>query len=284
MKFNMKKSIFTIMAAGLLLFAACDKIPEGEYTIFSGINATWSTPSDEVSISHDQRALVEKYTGPKCVNCPLADETLDAAHHQIGDQLVVVSINHPTGQGIPFNGDPDMRTPGGTAWDEYFGINAIPAAYLNRRTSTQYSSAMTNITAAVQSAIAEQPVVAIAATAVQQTEGQLSIKVRMEMLQAYSKPMTLTVALIEDSLVYRQTTPTGVVNAYKHNHMLRDVLTDYWGTEVQADGTQGEVREAQFATYTLKNPDIKLENCHVVAFVSDRASRQVLNVVQCGIE
>ena len=76
---------------------SCDKIEPGNYTVYAGAPVVWEpgTAFDAV-----QRAYVEKYTGPKCSNCPLADVTLDAAHGQFGDRLAIVSINHPTGQGV----------------------------------------------------------------------------------------------------------------------------------------------------------------------------------------
>ncbi len=276
----MKKILLPIIGAALMM-AACDKIPEGEYTVFSGINATWS---DGDGVEAIQRAYVEKYTGPTCTNCPLADETLDAAHETFGERLVVVSINHYEGQGKPFAGEPDMRTDGGTAWCKYFGINSLPSAYLNRNTSKQYTSSMGNIVTDIATAIAQQPVLGIGVSAKETNVGEISIGVDIQMAQAYTKPMTLTLALIEDSLAYKQSTPNGTDAEYVHNHMLRDVLTDFWGVDVQGVGAAGEKRHASFGTYSVKDENIKLENCHIVAFVSDKASKQVLNVAQCGIE
>ena len=276
----MMKKILLPMIGAALMMAACDKIPADEYTLFSGIGASWGDGSGVEAV---QRAYVEKYTGPTCTNCPLADATLDAAHESLGDKLVVVSINHFEGQGKPFSGEPDMRTDGGTAWCKYFGISSLPTAYLNRNTSKQYTSSMGNIVTDIEQSIGRQPVLGLAVTATADDEG-VHVGVDMQMVQAYDNPMTLTLVLIEDSLKYKQSTPTGTDAEYAHNHMLRDVLTDYWGTDVQCTGAAGEKRHATFNTYKLKNSDVKLENSHIVAFVSDRSSRQVLNVAQCTID
>lgn len=277
----MKKN-FLMLALGAMLLVACDQIPEDEYTVFSGISATWSDGSGVAAV---QRAYVEKYTGPQCINCPMADQTIDAIHHTMGDKLVAVSINHFEGQGKPFPGEIDLRTDGGTAWSKYFGINALPAAYVNRNTAKQYTGAMNDIAGALQDAAAATPVVALDVNATLDAEGGIAIGVDIEMVQAYSNPMTLTLALIEDSLRYKQLTPNdGIVDDYAHNHMLRDVLTDIWGIKVEAAGTQGEKRHAAFATYRIKDESIDLQNCHIVAFVSDKANRRVLNAAQCPIE
>ena len=263
----------------LMGMVSCDKIEPENYTIYAGAPLVWEagTAFDVV-----QRAYVEKYTGPKCSNCPLADVTLDAAHHQFGDRLAVVSINHPTGQGVPFPNQPDMRTDDGTTWDKYFGINGIPAAYLNRRTATQYSGPMDNITADISSLLAEGPVVGVEVTA-QESDGKLQITAGVVFAQDYAKPLTLTLAITEDSLAYKQIMPDGTVqDDYVHNHILRDVITDVWGADIECTGRVGEALRTE-VTYTVSNPDIKLENCNIVAFVSDKASRQVLNCGQCKV-
>ena len=279
----MKKTILTLFASALLL-SACDKIEpagDGTYTLFAGITATWT---DGAPVEAVQRVLVEKFTGPRCNNCPDADETLDAAHQQMGEQLVVVSVNHPVGQGMPYPGDPDMRTDDGTAWDNYYGINAIPAAFINRDKSKQYTGAMSNITSDLQAAAAEAPVLALAVSADSTVGGDgIDVSVELQFEQAVASPMTLTLALIEDSLVYRQAHGSEVEAGYVHNHMLRDVLTDVWGAEVDATGTVGERRKATFGTYRLKNTDIRLANCHIVAFVSDKSTRKVYNTASSPV-
>lgn len=280
----MKKTL-AILATAALLFAACDKIEpaeDGTYTVFAGISATWS---DGEAVPAVQRALVEKFTGPKCPNCPAADVTLSAAHTTLGDKLVLISINHPIGQGTPFPGDPDMRTDDGTAWDNYYGINSIPSAFINRDKSKQYSGAMSNIAADLQTVVGESPVLALAVTADSTADGSsLNIAVNMQFVQAVSDDLTLTLALIEDSLAYRQINGDETVNNYMHNHMLRDVLTDVWGADVDATGAAGECRKATFGTYRLKDDKIRLENCHIVAFVSYKNSKKVLNSASCHIE
>lgn len=280
----MKKTI-TLLATATLLFAACDKITpdiDGTYTTFAGISATWN---DGDAVEAVQHALVEKFTGPKCTNCPDADVTLDAAHATIGDQLVVISINHPVGLGVPYNGDPDMRCDDGTTWDNYYGINGIPSAYINRDKSRQYSSNMSNITADLQSAIAKSPVLGLNVSADSSTDGSaIDVTVGLQFVQEVKEPMKLTLALIEDSLVYRQANGETIDSNYVHNHMLRDVMTDVWGAVVDATGTAGEKRKAVFSSYRVKDSSIKLKKSHVVAFVTYQSSGQVINTACCKIQ
>ncbi|MBR1550664.1 MAG: Omp28-related outer membrane protein [Bacteroidales bacterium] len=271
------KKIFLGMIGlmGLMGLWGCDKIDESEYTIYDGAVVSWTAGSPIANPV--QRVYVEKYTGPRCSNCPTADVTLAGIHN---DNVVVVSINHPTGQGIPYPGEPDMRTDGGTAWDQYFGINAIPAAYINRDRSTQYLGEMGNIVSAVNSALAEAPSVALEVSATH--SAKVDITVDLQFLRPFSDGVTLTAALIEDSLVYKQLMPDNSVDeAYAHNHMLRKVITGFWGRDIDGNASEGEAVRGTLS-FTPAD-DINLANSHIVVFVSDKASRKVLNCASCRI-
>lgn len=267
---------------GLMSLVGCDKIEPDQYTIYAGPQIVWE--QGDATVAPVQCAFVEKYTGPKCPNCPAADETLDAAHHQYGDRLVLVSVNHPKGQGEPFPNQPDLRTDDGTAWDNYFGINAIPAAFINRNTNQQYSGAMSNITSDLGTALQAAPTVGVeVAAADPDGDGKVDITVVIVFEQSCTSPLTLTLALTEDSVVYRQSHGSDIVDDYVHNHMLRDVVTDTWGADIDCTGAAGEARKATI-TYTLPTPiSEKTSNFNIVAFVSDKQSRVVLNSASCKI-
>lgn len=257
------------------LMTACDKIDSSEYTVYDGAVVNWTAGSGIANPV--QRVYVEKYTGPKCSNCPMADQTLATIHN---DRVVMVSINHPTGQGVPFPGEPDMRTDGGTAWDQYFGINAIPAAYINRDRTTQYLGDMSTIVGAINSALNETPTVALEVSAA--ANGKVEIEVEMQFLRQYDGAVTLTAAIIEDSLEYKQLLPDGTMQEdYAHHHMLRKVITGFWGRDIEANGTEGEALRGTLSFTPAE--DINLANSHIVVFVSDKSSRKVLNCASCGI-
>ncbi len=269
----MKKTAF-LFAAAFLTLAACDTIDSDEYTVYDGAQVSWSAAPQ--ALEAVQRAYVEKYTGPRCNNCPGADRTLDEAHHQYGDRLVVVSINHPTGQGIPYPGSPDMRTDGGTAWDHHFGITYLPSAHLNR--TELYTGDISNVIPVIGQTLTAAPQAAISVQAT--AEGSsVNITADIQLLQNVASPLTLTAAIIEDSLVYRQLDGTAAIDDYAHNHMLRKVITSYWG----ADLPTGQTLLRGTFSFTPAD-DIVLENSHIVVFLSDKNSRRVLNCASCKIQ
>ena len=280
----MKKILIGLMGLmGLIGMTACDKIEpgaNGEYTIYAGSTATWTDGIMPATLV--QRALVEKYTGPKCVNCPTADVILNQAHSHLGDQMVTVSINPRNGDGAPFDGQPDMSTDDGEQWVLHFCGNstpALPVAFLNRDTKYEGTGTIAGIEAAIADAVAAEPTVAIDVNAATATDGKVAIDVTVGFLQDMPDALTLTLVLIEDSLVYMQAGSSDP--NYAHNHMLRDVITDVWGLDIDATGTAGEARKAPFR-YTLPDGVFKA-NSHIVAFVSDKATRKVINCAQCSI-
>lgn len=274
----MKKIFIWVMGVmGVMGMGGCDKIDEEEYTVYNGAKVTWE--SSTFSKTPVQRVYVEKFTGPKCNNCPLADVTLAGIHDE---RVTMVSINHPVGQGEPFPNQPDMRTEVGTIWDNWYGINAIPSAYINRDRSTQYSGSMSNIVGAITQALNQTPTVAMELSCTE-NNNQIYATVELKFLKEYTASVTLTVAVVEDSLCYRQLMPDGTVDDnYAHNHMLRKVVTGYWGAPVDSKGTEGEMLKGSLE---FSVPDgVKKENCHIVAFISDKNTRKVLNCASCELE
>lgn len=269
----MKLRYMMMAAAAMLALAACDKIEPDQYTVFAGAVGTWENGTHIAQPV--QRVYVEKYTGPRCTNCPAADRTLAALHEQYGERLVLLSVNTKNEQfGAPYPNNPDMRVDDGAVWEDFWGVTSYPTAYINRIGEVSYRGLMGNIADGVQSMLGQQPVVAIEGS--RSGDAEMTLTVNIELLQAYEAPLTLTLALTEDSLAYRQLDGSAFVNDYMHNHILRDVVTDVWGMDVDCQGTAGECRKV-----TLRyEPEALSANYHVVALVSDKNTRRVLNSIE----
>ena len=73
----MKKIFHIFVLASVFIFVSCDKIEQENYLVFSGAAGEWY---EGTGVSdHSQRAIIEKYTGVRCVNCPSADVAIAAA-------------------------------------------------------------------------------------------------------------------------------------------------------------------------------------------------------------
>ena len=283
------KKIFNIIAIILIsasMTISCDKIPQDEYTVFSGAAGEWFDGNGVDD--HSQRAIIEKYTGVRCVNCPNADITITAATAQNGDKLIALAIHDSSNLTRPIGDTPRLSSEDGNTWSNFFGIFATggyPTALINRTLNGSAWDLFTptsGINSRVDNIIKQTPKVAIQADAAN-NDGTVSINVNLEFLQTVSEPLTLTLLIMEDGIIATQKYPDHEDENYVHNHVLRDVITDVWGADIDCTGASGEKRVALF-NYTPASSEWNLANCHIVAMVSKKDSREILNVAECHID
>ena len=131
-----KGNIFICALASIVLAWGCDKIEANEnglYEEYAGSAITWSEGTS-ITTNAGKRVFLEKYTGPKCPNCPTADDSIHSAQRQFGNRLVVVAIHDYSSFGRPL-GEIDLRTEKGDNWSSYFGVRnagSYPSAIINR--------------------------------------------------------------------------------------------------------------------------------------------------------
>ena len=265
---------------------SCDKIDENNYIVYSGASGEWFD-GDAVA-DHSQRAFLEKYTGVRCNNCPTAAQVIAAASSQYGDKLVVVAIHDSNTLQRPIGESPDMRSDDGNAWSNalgVFGAGEYPMALVNRKPSGngwERFNPVGGVSTQIDEALAAAPSVALAISA-NHGDARVDIDVNLEYLATLDGKQTLTLVLIEDGIIATQKMPNHSDSAgYVHNHILRDVITDLWGADIDANGQAGTCRKARF-TYTQANPAWNLDRCHIIALVSDKDSKKVYNAAICGI-
>ena len=82
----------------------------------------------------------------------------------------------------------------------------------------------------------------------------------------------------EDDVQVTQESPAGHLEGYPENHVLRCAITDPWGMEVVADGKRGTKRQVRLPLETSNVTN--LNNCNIVAFISEKESRRILNAAQ----
>lgn len=279
--------LILLIACATMLLASCDKIEEDNYIVYAGAAGEWYNGSGVADKS--QRALIEKYTGVRCVNCPTADEAINAAIAHYGNQLIAVAIHDSSAFTKPIGETPRLSSPDGETMSQYFGISKAgqyPAAIISRTASATGWDVFTpteGINSRVESIINNAATVAVAVDSAVVTNDTVNITVNIEFLQKVSGDLTLTLMLMEDSLVVTQRLHDGSDNEnYVHNHVLRDVITDVWGADIKCDGEMGEKRVAMFK-YVPEKAEWNLHKCHIVAFVSEKTSKHILNVAECHV-
>ena len=301
----MKKHSFFLILVSLLAFASCDKIEENNYVVYSGASGEWFDGNGVAD--HTQRAIIEKYTGVRCMNCPTAEDAINNAVSQYNGKLLAVAIHDSsTAFTRPYNGSPDLRTATGNAWSNFFGVFAAaqyPMALVNR-TQVSGSWDLFNPVSGINSHV--DPIVNSPATIAIQVEAGtqasspaksgtqasspakqslITTTVNIEFLESVGDALNLTLFIIEDGINATQLMPDGSRNEdYIHNHVFRQVITDLWGAQVDCTGAKGEKRMAQFTAEADLNLITDLTKCHIVAMISNRETRQIINVAECEIK
>lgn len=276
----MKRINIFLLMASLITFAACDKIESDKYVNHAGVTGQWY---DDIQTLTDksQRVYFEKFTGCLCKNCPDADKKITTAINTYGDKLVVVTI-HPLDNAYtrPYPDEPDLRSEDGKVWAEEFDVNALPIAVANRIFPKFEPNV--DVDSSIRANINKPCTIAVATECQRSTEDSLLATVHLEFLRDCPDELNVTIFVMEDNILTTQRQSVGgdILN-YAQNHVLRKVVTPIWGAPVDADGKNGTRR---FATFGFKaSSDWNLANCHIVAFVSNRASKEVINVAECDI-
>ncbi len=275
----MKRISFILSSLLLLSLASCDKIDSDKYIVFAGANGTWY--DSEMEIPSAQRAFIEKYTGVRCVNCPMADEAIHAAAGKYGDALVVAAIHAANNFGKPLGNDPDLRTEKGNIWfNEFIGSLGLPAAMINRNYDGIFTPT-SGLDDRIEAIIAQPSRINMLITSSVE-ESKYVAEVHLGFAQDVPEELSLTVLVIEDKIYTTQMKQgEGEIENYEQNHVLRDIITDAWGIDVDANGQQGTKRMVRL-NFELRS-DCVPENCHLVAFVSDKATRKIINAAQCDL-
>ncbi|MBQ6955088.1 MAG: Omp28-related outer membrane protein [Bacteroidales bacterium] len=275
----------------LLVFASCDKIDEEERLVPAGAKAQWEEGSGVDDKT--QRTLLEKYTGVGCINCPIADINIHKADSAMGGRLIAVSI-HDFSSTLTSPVDatsPDLRTEVGQVWSSFFGITQLPMALVgrNRKASdwAMYNPADASLVMPSISDALDQPNVAALAVKAVKNGDDIDITVDLEYLQDLTDSLTVTLFIMEDSIRATQKNGHNIDTNYIHNHILRDAITDPWGALVDDGRTSnvvnaGTKRRGSF-TYT-PSKDWRLDRCHIVAYLSNYASKRIYNAAKCDIE
>ena len=274
----MKRTIlYALLCVFVSITVSCDKIEQDRYIVPAGVTGQWFASHED--IPQVQRAMVEKYTGVRCVNCPRADEVIHASLEHYGDKLVAIAI-HSGAFGRPLGSDPDLRTEGGTIWYEtMIGTSTgLPAAMVNRGDMFDPSSGVND---KVDPILRQSPSVSM----LMRTEadnGDLFTEIHIGYEQTLTQNLALTLLLTEDNILTTQSRAGGDdIHDYAQNHVLRTIYTDAWGLPINVDQTQGN---KYFINFSIQLPEgCVAANCHLVAFVSDRDSRRILNVAQCDL-
>lgn len=276
---NIKPIILSIIFAVFAL-ASCD-IVEPPYIQGGGGNGGSDTTIVGEVMS---KVLLEDFTGVKCVNCPAATELALQLHEVYGDRLVIMGI-HAGFMATPIGPNSDFRTPEGTAWWNFFGFDANPIGTVNRKSSSNgYGINSGEWGDAISQALEQEPQALLEMQcSYDQTSRVINVDVNTKVLVDQLDNLSLTVCVVEDSVVGRQLLPSGMVEDYVHRHVFRGTMNGEWGESIGnapfASGT--EVKKSY--QYTLPEA-YNADNCSVIAYVYRDTDKGVIQVEETHLK
>ncbi|MDR1006734.1 MAG: Omp28-related outer membrane protein [Bacteroidales bacterium] len=286
MKRQYNKIWLSVIISALALFVSCGNIEENEILtpLFFGETSQTATITNTES---RQRVLLEDYTGWKCTNCPTATEVVNNLLTQY-DNLIVMAV-HAGGFATPAaaNDNLDLRTPYGNQWNADFGLTSYPVGVINRvkengSVAVSYNDWQTKIEQRSQ----REHVLDINLGASVEQNSKIIISCENKFLQSYPSPTLINVLVLENSITGLQANGNATIGAtpwidnYQFNHVLRDNgITDFPLTANEA--RQGDTVKKNY--YIGVKKEWNLSNCHVIVFVTDAATKEVLQVNEVAL-
>ena len=234
--------------------------------------------------------LLEHYTTAQCNNCPAGHESLRQSTATIEDKVVWVS--HHVGFGTD-----DMTLSASNEPADAFGVSGAPMITIDRNMDFSVAEGQSAPTVAgfianashdrnrLQTAAAQPAFVSLTldSVAYDTASRELSVELSGALAIDLAEAPRLSVWITEDSIIGRQMTPSGIVSDYRHDHVLRGLVTGIWGTAEPFDTLGAGGVYAATYTYTLP-AGWRAERCRVVAFVADNGpavtERTVFNAVK----
>ena len=282
----MKKIILSsLLLIGILILSiSCDKI-EKPYTEH---NNELDTPDFPALTNYMQKYLLEDFTGHLCVNCPQAHVIADEMKTAMGDTLIVLSIhsgNYAKPQVSPY--DADYRSEMGDMISADFNIIAYPSGMINRKDfNGNRVLGRTIWKSSIASIQRQAPNLALQILTSSPSEDSINVFVKTTFLTNTNKNLRLYVVLSESGIISAQKNNSSAVGTtpeilnYEHKHMLRTNITPKEGASIATLGTPLQANDTLIKGYTLylTGKPWKLENCSVIAFISDFDIKEILQV------
>lgn len=271
---------FSALLSLLFLTPQCDVVDQP----FKG--GTIDTTSSE----QRRNVLIEDFTGHRCKNCPKASKEIANLVDAFGDDRIIgLAIHAGPGNFTGTNTDypTDFTTQEGKAVQNFFGTNFLPVGMVNRENWTasgnghwsNYANWPTLSAEAMDSTLR----IALEASA-SITSGQLNVIAQGFPQTSLLHDLKIVVLVKESNIVSPQLMPDDTRDPdYVHMNVLRDYVTDTWGTGF---GTSPMVPgDTLSGTYTLAwNTDWVQSNAAIIVYVFNPDNYRILQVIEVPID
>lgn len=264
---SLSRLLASLLVLVMVFLGACSEIPPEVNPIVDNPG----NPGSGGAVANQQRqVLIEEFTGVRCVNCPAgaaAIKTLQSLH---GQRIVVLSI-HAGFFSKPYaESRYDFRTPAGDRLLELLGSPlGYPSAVIDRKlfegeNDLQLGQGLWP--GLVNKQLSEKTALRIdIQPAYNESSRRLTVDVTLFVDQEVrEEDIRLSVALTEDGIMDVQLAAEGKVEDYRHDHVLRAMITNTDGNLMREAFTPEAVISKRFEL--VLEDGWQAENCHVVAF------------------
>ena len=247
--------------------------------------------------SGNKKVLIEDYTGHGCPNCPDAAVTAHTLKEQFCDRIVIVTV-HAGYFATPYFDDDtifaaDFTTEAGNTWDTFFGnsLKGNPNGLVDRTVFNDSYVIFPQSWGEVADKLLLEPAEAtvVLNNDFDNSNNTLTTTVNTEFLNDMPGAYKVIVCITQDNIISPQENNNHEIgdvpidSNYVHNHVLRASLNGSWGENVSSTGNVAMGVKYEH-TYTKQFPEAwKPEDCHVVAFVYDEETKQVLQVEELAV-
>ncbi len=256
------KTLHLILATFFIvtMLNSCDIVDGNPYEI-----RDIEDPENPIADDTIKRVLLIEFTGQKCTNCPNAHAQIDILKENFGTRFVPVAI-HAGSYAKPSTQFPnDFRTAFGNSFHDYIRPEGYPIGLVSSLSPTNQCS-HTTWAEKIEESIKTPSHISIAIKdSVGDNEVWVNIKIKNVKPEIVSNDLKIYALLVEDSVVGKQQTPTGIDENYVHNHMLRFGLTDYLGDGIAFDNQN----ESEKNYKALINNNWRLNKLSIVVFIAN---------------
>ena len=220
-----------------------------------------------------KKALMEEFTGVRCVNCPQAKLEIDNLQSEalFGEDFIAVSY-HAGFFSRPYNDSKnDYRTDQGDNILDFLDQPiGFPSGVINRKQFSGEDDLQIEAFATwggfVGQELEEAAIMALdLETTYNTTNRILNVSVSITPTQDISEALNLSVLITEDDIIDVQLTPDGLVDDYAQSHVFRAMITNTFGNPINEALIANQAISTIFS-FTLPNEWVA-ENCKVIAFV-----------------
>lgn len=271
----------------MIAFVACDIIEEPYLKVNNESNEHLPLSADDtLNWINEKVVLLEDYTGVRCVNCPLAAEEAVQIQEQNEHRVVVLSVHAGSMTSVPPNGPfIDFSTEEANEWYNYFNFGSNPIGAVNRQSKDGlYAYPYSTWAATVSEALQGTPNIRLLLSKdYNQETRELKVSTYSKFLAEFSGVYSITVCIMEDNIKGMQVTPQGNNPDYIHRHVFRESMNGTWGTDLNSDIISPNEEFVKTYSITLDEA-YNIDECYLVAFISNSETKEVLQVVEKKIK